>query len=153
MPAVLVALEATLLLRGPAGDREVTATDFFVDFWETAAAPDEILVDVRVPALPGRAWSFQKFRQRSQDWATVGVAVQERDDGRYAVGLVNMGPVPLRATAVEAALADGAGVDAAAARAADGATPPSDLRADAAYRSHLASVLTAKALSEAGAAR
>jgi len=153
VPAILVALEATLLLRGPAGDREVTATDFFIDFWETAAGPDEILIEVRVPALPGRAWSFQKFRQRSQDWATVGVAVQERGDGRHAVGLVNMGPVPLRARAVEAALADGAGVDAAAARAADGATPPSDLRADAAYRSHLALVLTAKALSEAGAAR
>jgi carbon-monoxide dehydrogenase medium subunit len=152
VPAVLLALDATLLLRGPDGDREVPAADFFIDFWETAAAPDELLVEVRVPALPGRACDFQKFRQRSQDWAIVGVAVQERPDG-YVVGLVNMGPVPLRARAVEEALADGAAVDVAAALAAEGARPPSDLRGDAAYRCHLAEVLTAKALSEAGAGR
>ncbi|MGY1634607.1 FAD binding domain-containing protein [Geodermatophilus sp. SYSU D01186] len=151
VPAVLVALDATLLLRGPGGDREIAATGFFVDFWQTAAEPDEVLVEVRVPAVPGRAWSFQKFRQRSQDWATVGVAVQQAADGALAVGLVNMAPVPLRARAVEQALAEGAGIDAAATRAAEGASPPSDLRADAAYRSHLAQVLTARALREADA--
>jgi len=153
VPAVLVALDATMVLRGPAGDREVSADQFFLDFWETACTPEEILVEIRVPALPGRGWSFQKFRQRSQDWATVGVAVQERADGRRAVGLVNMGPVPLRARAVEEALAGGADVEAAAARAAEGASPPSDLRGDAAYRAHLASVLTAKALAECGVGR
>ena len=153
VPAVLMALDATMVLRGPAGDREVPADQFFIDFWETACTPVEILVEIRVPALPGRAWSFQKFRQRSQDWATVGVAVQERADGRRAVGLVNMGPVPLRARAVEEALDGGADVETAAARAGDGASPPSDLRADAAYRTHLASVLTAKALAECGTGR
>jgi carbon-monoxide dehydrogenase medium subunit len=153
VPAVLVALDATLLLHGPDGDREIAAGDFFVDFWQTAAEPDEVLVEVRVPALSGRAWSFQKFRQRSQDWATVGIAVQQTADGGFAVGLVNMAPVPLRARAVEQALADGAGIDAAAAHAAEGTSPPSDLRADAAYRSHLAQVLTARALGEAGARR
>lgn len=150
VPAVLLALDATMVLRGPGGDREVPADEFFVDFWETACAPDEILVEIRVPALPGRGWSYQKFHQRSQEWATVGVAVQEGADGRPAVGLVNMGAVPLRARAVEEALAGGADVETAAARAADGATPPSDLRADGAYRAHLASVLTAKALAECG---
>ena len=153
VPAVLVALDASMLLRGPAGEREVPADEFFLDFWETACTPDEILVEIRVPALPGRGWSFQKFRQRSQDWATVGVAVQERADGRHAVALVNMGPVPLRARAVEEALAGGAGAEAAAARAADGASPPSDLRADAAYRAHLAWVLTGEALAECGTGR
>jgi len=153
VPAVLLALDATMLLRGPGGEREVPASEFFVDFWETDCGTEEILVEIRVPALPGRGWGFQKFRQRSQDWATVGVAVQERADGSRAVGLVNMGPVPLRARAVEEALAAGDGLDAAAARAAEGASPPSDLRGDAAYRSHLAQVLTAKALSEAGAGR
>ena len=150
VPAVLVTLDATMVLRGPAGDREVSADEFFLDFWETDCTPDEILVEIRVPTLPGQRWSFQKFRQRSQDWATVGVAVQERADGRYAVGLVNMGTVPLRARAVEEALAGGAGAGAAAARAADGASPPSDLRADSAYRAHLATVLTAEALVECG---
>jgi len=153
VPAVLLALDATMVLRGPGGEREVPASEFFVDFWETDCGTEEILVEIRVPALPGRGWGFQKFRQRSQDWATVGVAVQERADGSRAVALVNMGPVPLRARAVEEALAAGEGPDAAAARAAEGTTPPSDLRADAAYRSHLAQVLTAKALSEAGAGR
>jgi carbon-monoxide dehydrogenase medium subunit len=153
VPAVLVALDAVMVLRGPDGDRSVGADEFFVDFWETACGLDDVLVEIRVPALPGRGWSFQKFRQRSQDWATVGVAVQQRDDDRAAVGLVNMGPVPLRARAVEEALAGGAGVEDAAARAAEGAAPPSDLRADAAYRTHLATTLTATALQEAGAGR
>lgn len=151
VPAVLVALDATFLLRGPGGEREVPAGDFFVDFWETAARPDEILVEIRVPALPGRSWGFQKFRQRSQDWAIVGVAVQQGADGGHTVGLVNMGPVPLRARAVEEALHGGAGADDAAERAADGTSPPSDLRGDGAYRAHLARTLTAAALREAGA--
>jgi carbon-monoxide dehydrogenase medium subunit len=152
LPAVLVALDATLLLRGPSGDREVPVADFFVDFWQTAAEPDEILIEIRVPAQPGRAWSYQKFHQRSQDWAVVGVAAQQLADGSHGVGLVNMGPVPVRARAVERALAAGQGVDAAAELAAEGTTAPSDLRADGEYREHLARVLTAKALSEAGAA-
>lgn len=151
VPAVLLALDATLVLRGPGGDREVVAQDFFVDFWETAVQPDEILVEIRVPALPQRPWGFVKFRQRSQDWATVGVAVQERNDRRPAVALVNMGPTPLRARAVEEALAGGSSVEEAAAQASEGASPPSDLRADAEYRLHLARVLTGRALTQAGA--
>jgi len=151
VPAVLLALDATLVLRGPDGEREVPAQEFFLDFWETAARPDEILVEIRVPALPARRWGFVKFRQRSQDWATVGVAVQERADGRSAVALVNMGPTPLRARAVEEALAGGSSVDEAAAQASEGATPPTDIRADAAYRLHLARVLAARALAQAGA--
>jgi carbon-monoxide dehydrogenase medium subunit len=142
-----------MVLRGPEGEREVSAHDFFVDFWETAAHPDEVLVEIRVPALPGRQWGFVKFRQRSQDWATVGVAVQERDDGRRAVALVNMGPTPLRARAVEEALAGGSSVEEAAAQAPEGTTPSSDLRADADYRRHLARVLSARALTQAGLGR
>ena len=153
VPAVLLALDATMVLQGPGGQREVPAGEFFVDFWETACGPDEVLVEIRVPALAGRGWGFQKFRQRSQDWATVGVAVQERTDGGHAVALVNMGRVPLRARGVEEALAGGADPRTAAGRAAEGISPPADLRADAAYRAHLARVLTAKALSEAGAGR
>ncbi|MFW3169302.1 FAD binding domain-containing protein [Geodermatophilus sp. CPCC 206100] len=151
LPAVLVTLDATLVLRGPAGRREVPAAEFFVDFWETDCRLDEVLVEIVVPALPGRRWGFQKFRQRSQDWATVGVAVQETADGQHAVGLVNMAPVPWRASAVEDALRAGASADEAAGHAAEGAAPPSDLRGDSAYRAHLARVLTAQALSEAGA--
>ena len=150
VPAVLLALDATMVLRGPGGERELSVHDFFVDFWETAAHPDEVLVEIRVPTLPGRPWGFVKFRQRSQDWATVGVAVQEGGDRRPAVALVNMGPVPLRARAVEEALAGGSTVEEAAARAPEGTSPPTDLRADADYRRHLAGVLTARALHQAG---
>ncbi|NEK58447.1 xanthine dehydrogenase family protein subunit M [Geodermatophilus sabuli] len=151
IPAVLVTLDATLVLRGPAGERELSAAEFFVDFWETACGLDEVLVEIVVPALPGRRWAFEKFRQRSQDWATVGVAVQETADGEHAVGLVNMAPVPWRASPVEDALRSGAAVPEAAGHAAEGAAPPSDLRGDSAYRAHLAQVLTAKALTTAGA--
>ena len=80
---------------------------------------------------------------RDRDWAIVGVAVA---DGGNGVALVNMGSTPLRAGATEAALADGASVADAAAMAADGTTPPEDLNADAAYRTHLAQVLTKRAL-------
>lgn len=151
VPAVLLALEATFVLRGRDGDREVAAADFFVDFWETAAAPGELLVECRVRRLPGRRWGYRTFRQRSQDWSTVGVAAQESVDGSFAVGLVNMGPVPMRAAATEAALSAGEGVNAAAARAAEGTAPPSDLRGDADYRRHLARVLASDALVDAGA--
>jgi len=153
LPAVLVALDATVLLRGPGGDRELTAAEFFVDFWQTAAEPDEILLEIRVPAQAGRGWSYQKFHQRSQDWAVVGVAAQQLADGAVGVGLVNMGPVPVRARAVEQALAAGSGADAAAELAAEGTTPPTDLRGDGEYRAHLARVLTAKALAEAATPR
>ncbi|MGY1694391.1 MULTISPECIES: FAD binding domain-containing protein [unclassified Geodermatophilus] len=153
VPAVLVTLDATLVLRGPAGEREVPAAEFFVDFWETACRLDEVLTEIRVPVLPGRGWDYRKFRQRSQDWATVGVAVQERADGSHAVGLVNMAPVPWRSTPVEDALRAGAPVAEAAGHAAEGTAPPSDLRGDADYRAHLARVLTAQALTAAGAGR
>lgn len=90
--------------------------------------------------------SFAKFQQRAQDWALVGVAAVGGDQTRVA--LVNMGPTPMRAHAVEAALAGGAD-DAEAARLADvGTNPSEDLRADANYRKHLARLFTARALAE-----
>ena len=94
------------------------------------------------PAVAG--WSFQKFTQRAIDWAIVGVAVQGS-----RVALVNMGGTPLRAATVEAALADGAAPADAAAHAADGTSPASDIRASREYREHLARVLVSRALTEA----
>ncbi len=93
-------------------------------------------------------WSFQKFNRRAQDWAIVGVAAVT--GSRPGIALVNMGPVPLRAGAVEAALANGASPTEAAAHAADGLDPPEDLNASAEYRRHLAEVLVRRALEEAG---
>ncbi len=106
--------------------------------------PDELIVEIRVPRTGGAGWAYEKFTRRANDWAIVGVAVV---DGR--VGLVNMGPTPLRASATEAALADGASIDEAAALADQGTDPPADLTATAEYRRHLARVLTERALTTA----
>jgi aerobic carbon-monoxide dehydrogenase medium subunit len=144
LPAVILALDAVMVARGPAGEREIAAADFFQGLFETALEPDELLVEVRVPRPAAAGWSFQKFTKRAIDWAIVGVAVQDR-----RVALVNMGQQPVRASAVEQALAGGAAPRDAAAFAAEGTSPPDDLNGDARYRAHLARVLTARALDEA----
>jgi aerobic carbon-monoxide dehydrogenase medium subunit len=149
LPAVMLALGATLVVQGPQGRREIAATDFFTGFLETALAPDELLVEVRVPKVPGAGWSYQKFNRRAIDWAIVGVAAVR--NGSPAVALVNMGPTPLRATEVERALLDGASAAEAAEQAAAGTEPPHDLNADADYRRHLARVLVRRALDASGA--
>jgi aerobic carbon-monoxide dehydrogenase medium subunit len=144
LPGVVLALDATLVARGPSGSREVPASQFYQGLFETALEPDELLTEIRVPKPAASGWSFQKFTKRAIDWAIVGVAVQGD-----AVALVNMGPTPLRATAVEQALAGGSSVSDAAERAAEGTEAPSDLNATPAYRQHLARVLVRRALEEA----
>ncbi len=145
LPSVVLALGGTLVAQGAGGRREIAATEFFTSFLETALASDELLVEVRVPVATG-GWNYQKFNRRAQDWAIVGVCVVE---GGAGVSLVNMGSTPVRAGAVEAALAGGASVADAAAAAAEGSSPPEDNNGDAAYRSHLARVLTERALTAA----
>ncbi len=147
MPAVLLALEAELVVRGPDGERAVSAADFFRGVFDTALGPQDVLCEIRVPQLDG-GWSYLKFRRRSQDWATVGVAAV-RADGGARVALTNMGPTPVRAAGVEEALAGGADPASAAERAAEGATPTSDTAGSAAFREHLARVLVRRALEEA----
>jgi aerobic carbon-monoxide dehydrogenase medium subunit len=155
LPAALLALRATLVARGPGGEREIPVDDFFTGFLETALAPDELLTEIRVPAMDGAGWSFQKFNRRAQDWAIVGVAavLGPFGDGGAGpgVGLVNMGSVPLRAAAVEDALRNGADAAEAAASADEGTDPPGDLNASPDYRRHLSRVLVRRALEGAGA--
>ena len=154
LPAALLALRATLVARGPRGEREIPVDDFFTGFLETALAPDELLTEIRVPAMDGAGWSFQKFNRRAQDWAIVGVAAVLGAFGNGGagpgVGLVNMGSVPLRAAAVEDALRNGDGAAGAAAHADEGTDPPDDLNASPDYRRHLSRVLVRRALEEAG---
>ena len=145
LPAAALALGATIVARGPNGEREIAVDDFFTGFLESALAPDELLTAIKVPVSQG-GWAYEKFNRRAQDWAIVGVAVAE---GGKGVGLVNMDSKPLRAAGVEAAVASGASVADAAAQAADGASPPTDHNGDPAYRTHLASVLTERALTTA----
>lgn len=153
LPAVLLALRGTMVLVGPDGERRVAADDFFTGFLETAIGEDELLTEVRVPRVPGIGWSFQKFTQRAGDWAIVGVAaLAGGTDAPVApgVGLVNMGPAPLRAGAVEQALQGGADAAEASAFAPEGAEPPADLHASVEFREHLARVLVQRALTSAG---
>jgi aerobic carbon-monoxide dehydrogenase medium subunit len=153
LPAALLALQATLVARGPNGERTIPVDDFFTSLWETALAHDEVLTEIRVPAANGRGWSFQKFNRRAQDWAVVAVAAVLADGSGVpaGVGLVNMGATPLRANAVEEALAAGAAPDEAADQADAGTEPPDDLNASPEYRRHLARVLTRRALDAASA--
>jgi carbon-monoxide dehydrogenase medium subunit len=147
LPAACLALGATFVAEGPGGRREIDAGEFFQGFLETALAPDEILTEINFPKATGSGWSFQKFNRRAQDWAIVGVAAVAGD--RPGVALVNMGATPIRASAVESALASGASAAEAAAHASDGLEPPEDLNASAEYRRHLATVLVRRALEEA----
>jgi carbon-monoxide dehydrogenase medium subunit len=149
LPAALVALDATFVAHGPGGAREVAAAEFFLGFLETALAPDELLTEIRVPASGADGYAYEKFNRRAQDWAIVGV-VAARVAGSSRVALVNMGSTPVRAHAVEAALASGASAGDAAQHAADGTDAPSDLNASPEYREHLARVLTRRALEAAG---
>jgi carbon-monoxide dehydrogenase medium subunit len=144
LPAVVLALDAVLVAQGPSGRREIPAAEFFLSLFESALQPGELLTEIRIPRpqVPGQ-WAFQKFTKRAIDWAIVGVAVQGG-----SVALVNMGQTPVRASAVEQALAAGAAPRDAAAHAADQTRAPEDLNADRAYREHLARVLVARALEE-----
>jgi len=143
IPAVLVAVDADLVARGPGGERTIPASAFFEGVYQTALAPDEMLTEIRVPSIA--AGRYMKFVRRAQDWATVGAAVA-RVDGRTQVGLASMGPTPLRARGVEEAIAAGASPADAAARVAEGASPPSDVSGSSEYRAHLAQVLVRRAL-------
>ena len=157
LPAVITALDATLMATGPSGTRSISPGEFFVDYLTTSLAPDEILTSIQVPKLVGWGYRYEKFQVTAQAWAIVGVAaVAQRSNGQVTaarVGLTNMGSVPVRAHAVEAAVtgadASTAALTAAAAHADEGTTPPSDLRGAADYRRHLARVLTGRALAAA----
>jgi carbon-monoxide dehydrogenase medium subunit len=145
LPAALLALDAKFVAQGPGGRREIAASEFFTSFLETALAPDEMLCEIRVPKSGANDFAFEKFNRRAQDFATVGV-VAARTNGATHVGLIGMGSTPLRATAVEQALAQGASAADAAAHAADGTEPTADLDASVEYREHLARVLVRRAL-------
>ncbi len=153
LPAVMLALDAELVVRGQGGERTVPASEFFTGVFQTAIAPAEMLVEVRVPKRPAAGWSYTKMTRRAQDWATVAVAaIVERTNGsvgKASIGLTNMGATPLRATAAEDALAGGATIAEAAGLIPAGTDPSTDYAASADFRRHLAKVLGRRALEEA----
>jgi carbon-monoxide dehydrogenase medium subunit len=158
LPAVALALDAEFVIAGLEGRRTVPAAEFFVDYLTTALEEGELLVEIRVPKLAGE-WGmrYEKFNRVAQAWSIVAVAaVVRRENGHIAearIGLTNMGTTPLRASAVEAALAGAEAspeaIAAAARSAAEGTSPTSDLNAQADYREHLAQVLTRRAVTAA----
>lgn len=148
LPAALLVYEAELVALGPRGERRIPSTEFFTTFLETVLAPDEILREIRVPVLGRSGWSFQKLVRRAIDWATTGAVALWADNTRR-VALMSMAPTPLRARGIERALAAGASTTAAAAEVLEGADPPTDTWASAAYRARVARVLAAAALDEA----
>ena len=154
LPTVMLALGAEFVISGVGGERVVPAADFFTGVFETACGHDGVLTEIRVPKLgDSTGWAYIKYHRRAQDWATVGVAaLVHRDNGSAtgaSIALTNMGGTPLRARAVEEAVASGASPADAAAHAAEGTEPSSDTAASAEFRIHLARVLTKRALAEA----
>ncbi len=160
LPAVLLVSDGSVTLQGADGQRTVAAADLFRDYMETAIGPEEVLTEVRLDALDGWGFGYEKFNRRSEDWAMVAVSAVVKRSGDVCedvrIGLTNMGSVPLRAGAVEEALKgqplNADTIAAAAAHAADGTDPPADLNASADYKRHLAEVLCKRALTEAAGA-
>lgn len=161
LPAMLIALDASIVVRSSTGQRVIGATDFFRGPFETAIRPDELVTEIRRPALPaGVGGSYQKLHQPASGYAMVGVcAVIARTGGRIEharVALTGVSDSAYRATAVEEGLigTDGSSdvVAAAAAEATVNRTVNADIHADREYRTAMAEVFTRRAI-EAALAR
>jgi aerobic carbon-monoxide dehydrogenase medium subunit len=142
-PTIALMLDAEIVTN----QRTIAAKDFFKDIFTTPLALDEIVIEVVFPVADG-PHKYIKFRRRLFDWAIVGAAAQKMNGG-WRIGLTNVGPTPVRATAVEKALHDGAKPEEAAQHASDGLNPSGDLRASPEYKKHLARVLTKRAIEQA----
>lgn len=158
LPAVMLAVEATLNVTGPEGERTIAVAEFFENYLTTALGPQEVLTSIDIPSMEGFGWGYEKFTRRAEDWAMVGVAALVKGNGSaedVRVGLTHMSSTALRATTVEDAL-EGQGladaIAAAAEHAGDNTDPPGDLNATAEYKTHLAKVFTRRALTTAAGA-
>jgi aerobic carbon-monoxide dehydrogenase medium subunit len=143
-PTIALMLDAEIVTN----KRTIAAKDFFKDLFTTPLASDEIVTEVVFPVAAG-PHKYIKFRRRLFDWAIVGAGAQKMNGG-WRIGLTNVGPTPVRAKAVEDALAKGAKPEEAAQHASDGLNPSGDLRASSEYKKHLARVLTKRAIEQAG---
>lgn len=155
MPAVMLALDATLLARSADGEREIPASAFFDGVLSTALEPNELLVEIRVPKpAAGTGAAFQELSRRKGDFALAGVAAQVTQTGDTVADVrlaaCGVGDGPVRLSNAEEAYRSG-GADAAAQAAAEEVDPESDIHADAAYRRKLAAAMTRRALVAAAA--
>jgi CO/xanthine dehydrogenase FAD-binding subunit len=156
LPAVVAALDGELVLQSARGQRVLKPEQFFVSYLTTAAAPDELLVEVRVPVAPPRTGSaFLEVSRRHGDFALVGVAATVTlDEAGVCTGaviaLTGVGPTPVLARDAARALVGErpapTAFEAAGRSVAERVQPDSDLHASSDYRRQLASVLTRRAL-------
>ena len=158
LPAAMLALDAAMIAQGPAGERTIAAQNFFAGTMETALAPDELLTEIRVPALPeGTGWGFQEAARRQGDFALVAVVVLLRPAGDSGIDarvvVTGTGDGPARMSMAETILAEpGTDVDvceAAGNAAAETCDPQDDPHAPAWYRQKLVAALTRRACREA----
>lgn len=157
-PAMSMALDASMVILGPRGERVSRAADFFRGPLTTALEPDEMLIEIRIPKAPaGAGWSFTEISRRRGDFAMVGIAAQiVMDKGNVSearLAVCGMGDGPERLSGAEAALIGGPASDAAIETAANDAyaavSPQSDIHASADYRRKLVRTLTTRAVREA----
>ena len=158
MPGVMMALDASYELRGPDGERRVAARDYYQGAYTTAASPGEILTAIRIEAPPaGHGWAYEKLKRKVGDYATAAAAVILTVSGgkiaTCAIGLTNVADTALfakdAAQAVIGTVADKASLAKASAAAEAITSPAADGRGSAQYRSKMAAVMTARALSRA----
>jgi carbon-monoxide dehydrogenase medium subunit len=157
LPAVMLALDAEMVLRSRDGERQVPAESFFRGTFETAARADELLTAIRIPLAAQRRWGFEEMSQRQGDYALVAVAATFDLDGgacaRPRLAYAGVADHAVRNAAAEAALEgrkpDEAAFEAVATAAAEALSPSEDMHADAAYRRDLVRALTRRALTAA----
>jgi aerobic carbon-monoxide dehydrogenase medium subunit len=158
MPGIAVTCDAEIAVTGAAGTRTLRASEFFTGALTTVLAPDELIVELKLPAwLATRCWGFEEFARRRGDFALAGVAVfydLENGTARNAhVGVIGAGDRPRRLVRAEAALngraVDAAAIDKAAKAAAAEIEPLDDIHASAAYRRALVETLVERALTRA----
>ena len=159
-PALSLAIDATFVLQGPNGRRNVHASEFYFGTYMTALAENEILCEIHAPAfVPGTGYAYEKLKRKTGDWATAGCAVVMRKSGdqvtHLRITLTNVAPTALRAEAAEAALLNQAfspaQVTAAAEAAAAICEPAEDLRGDIEYKTAMAAEMVRRALKAAWA--
>ena len=158
-PAIMLALGATLVARGPKGERSIAANQFYKALYSTALAPDEILTQIRIPIPPPRSGgAYLKLKRKTGDFAAAAAAVQVALDAKgafaqVAIGLTNAGPTPIEA--VDAArfligkMPEEKVLAEAARMAAAKSAPSADLRGSVEYKKEMARVLVGRALRKA----
>lgn len=154
-PAIAMALDATFVLQGPNGERKVKAVDFFHGTYMTELAENEILTAILIaPFAAGTGYAYQKLKRKTGDWATAGAAVVLRMSGgvvtQASIGLTNVAPTALRATAAEAALMgkplNDATLDVVVKAVRAACDPAEDLRGDIEYKTAMAGEMTKRAI-------